>query len=118
MLSTTLGERLGYPTRKPIAIDERMIFASSDEGDMVLDPFAGCATTLVAAEARLVTLPTLAQALSLKVFRHRRPGARAIPGRPHFPEARARGRPVSLAGPNAGVAICACDGGMPDDIGR
>ncbi len=50
MLSTTHGERLGYPTQKPIALYERMILASSDEGDMVLDPFAGCATTLVAAE--------------------------------------------------------------------
>ncbi|MXX22885.1 MAG: site-specific DNA-methyltransferase [Rhodospirillales bacterium] len=50
MLSTTHGERLGYPTQKPIALYERMILASSDEGDVVLDPFAGCATTLVAAE--------------------------------------------------------------------
>ena len=50
MLSTTHGERLGYPTQKPIALYERMLLASSDEGDMILDPFAGCATTLVAAE--------------------------------------------------------------------
>ena len=50
MLSTTHGERLGYPTQKPTALYERMILASSDEGDVVLDPFAGCATTLVAAE--------------------------------------------------------------------
>ena len=43
-------ERLGYPTQKPITLYERIIKASSNEGDIVLDPFAGCATTLVAAE--------------------------------------------------------------------
>ena len=43
-------ERLGYPTQKPLALYERMIRASSDAGDIVLDPFAGCATTCVAAE--------------------------------------------------------------------
>ncbi len=39
-----------YPTEKPIPLYERMIRASSNEGDVVCDPFAGCATTLVAAE--------------------------------------------------------------------
>ena len=43
-------ERLGYPTQKPIALLERIIEASSDPGDMVLDPFCGCGTTIVAAE--------------------------------------------------------------------
>ena len=43
-------ETVGYPTQKPVALYERMIRASSNEGDIVLDPFAGCATTLVAAE--------------------------------------------------------------------
>lgn len=43
-------ERTGYPTQKPIKLYERIIAASSNEGDVVLDPFAGCATTLVAAE--------------------------------------------------------------------
>ena len=43
-------ERMGYPTQKPLALYERMIRASSNEGDIVCDPFAGCATTLVAAE--------------------------------------------------------------------
>ena len=50
MLSTTHSERLGYPTQKPLELYERMIKASSNEKDIVLDPFAGCATTLVAAE--------------------------------------------------------------------
>ena len=43
-------ERMGYPTQKPLALYTRIIKASSNEGDMVLDPFAGCATTCVAAE--------------------------------------------------------------------
>lgn len=43
-------ERTGYPTQKPLALYGRMIEASSNEGDTVLDPFAGCATTCVAAE--------------------------------------------------------------------
>ncbi len=43
-------EQVGYPTQKPVALYERMIRASSNENDIVLDPFAGCATTLVAAE--------------------------------------------------------------------
>ena len=43
-------ERIGYPTQKPLALLERIIKASSDEGDVVLDPFCGCATACVAAE--------------------------------------------------------------------
>ncbi len=43
-------ERIGYPTQKPIALLERIIRASSNPGDLVLDPFCGCATTCIAAE--------------------------------------------------------------------
>ncbi|MCH8206384.1 MAG: restriction endonuclease [Chloroflexi bacterium] len=43
-------ERLGYPTQKPLALLERIIEASSNEGDVVLDPFCGCGTAVVAAE--------------------------------------------------------------------
>ena len=43
-------ERCGYPTQKPLALLERIIKASSNPGDLVLDPFCGCATTCVAAE--------------------------------------------------------------------
>jgi len=50
MVGRTSKERVGYPTQKPSPLYERMIRASSNEGDIVLDPFAGCATTLVAAE--------------------------------------------------------------------
>ena len=45
-----LNENLGYPTQKPVALYERIIKASSNKGDMVLDPFAGSGTTLHAAE--------------------------------------------------------------------
>ena len=44
------NERLGYPTQKPLKLLERIIKASSSEGSVVLDPFCGCATTLVVAD--------------------------------------------------------------------
>lgn len=43
-------EKLGYPTQKPVALLERILNASSSEGDVVLDPFCGCGTTVHAAE--------------------------------------------------------------------
>lgn len=43
-------ERTGYPTQKPLALLERIIKASSLKGDVVLDPFCGCATTCIAAQ--------------------------------------------------------------------
>ena len=43
-------EYTGYPTQKPLALMERLIRISSNEGDIVFDPFCGCATTLVAAD--------------------------------------------------------------------
>jgi DNA modification methylase len=43
-------ERLGYPTQKPVALLERIIQTSSNPGDLVLDPFCGCGTTIDAAE--------------------------------------------------------------------
>ena len=48
--NTPKKERTGYPTQKPLALLERIIEASSNEGDSVLDPFCGCATACVAAE--------------------------------------------------------------------
>ena len=50
VVSSASKEQTGYPTQKPIALYERIIRASSNPGDFVLDPFCGCATTLVAAE--------------------------------------------------------------------
>ena len=44
------SERLGYPTQKPVALLERIINASSNVGDVVLDPFCGCGTTVAAAQ--------------------------------------------------------------------
>ena len=44
------NERLGYPTQKPVGLLERIIQASSNEGDVVLDPFCGCGTAVAAAE--------------------------------------------------------------------
>ena len=49
-IPNTSHERTGYPTQKPLALYERIIKVSSNEGDWVLDPFAGCATTPIAAE--------------------------------------------------------------------
>ena len=43
-------ERIGYPTQKPLSLLERIIESSSNPGDIVLDPFCGCATACVAAE--------------------------------------------------------------------
>ena len=49
-INSQAKERVGYPTQKPLALLERIIAASSNPGDVVLDPFAGCATACVAAE--------------------------------------------------------------------
>ncbi|OGF64492.1 hypothetical protein A2661_03045 [Candidatus Giovannonibacteria bacterium RIFCSPHIGHO2_01_FULL_45_24] len=43
-------ERLGYPTQKPLALLERIIEASSNKGDVILDAFCGCGTTLIASQ--------------------------------------------------------------------
>ncbi len=50
IINSQSKERVNYPTQKPLALIERIIKASSNEGDIVLDPFCGCATTCVAAE--------------------------------------------------------------------
>ena len=49
-IGNTSAERLGYPTQKPVALLERIIQASSNEGDTILDPFCGCGTTIAAAQ--------------------------------------------------------------------
>jgi len=49
-LSAQSTEKLGYPTQKPLALLERIIQASSNEGDLVLDPFCGCGTAIAAAQ--------------------------------------------------------------------
>ena len=73
-INQTAKERVGYPTQKPLALLDRIIRASSKEGDTVLDPFCGCATALVAAD-RLnrewagIDLSPLAARLVLKRLR-------------------------------------------------
>ncbi len=49
-ISNTAAERLGYPTQKPLSLLERIILTSSNEGEVVLDPFCGCGTAIEAAE--------------------------------------------------------------------
>lgn len=49
-LNSQAQERLHYPTQKPVALMERIIAASSREGDTILDPFCGCGTTIHAAQ--------------------------------------------------------------------
>lgn len=49
-LNSQAAERLGYPTQKPLALLERIVRASSNEGDIVLDAFCGCGTAIAAAE--------------------------------------------------------------------
>jgi site-specific DNA-methyltransferase (adenine-specific) len=49
-VNSQANERLGYPTQKPLALLERIIAASSNPGDVVLDPFCGCGTAIAAAQ--------------------------------------------------------------------
>ena len=82
ILNPNAKERTGCPTQKPLALLERIIKASSNEGDWVLDPFAGCATACVAAEnlgRQWVGIDLSAKAVE--------PGEHAPPG--------VRGRPLS-----------------------
>ena len=73
-INSQAKERIGYPTQKPVALLDRIIRASSNEDEMVLDPFCGCATALVAAD-RLnrqwagIDLSPLAARLVLKRLR-------------------------------------------------
>ena len=50
IIAPSSKERTGYPTQKPLALLKRIVLASSNEGDIVMDPFCGCATTCVAAQ--------------------------------------------------------------------
>jgi DNA modification methylase len=71
-ISANAAERLGYPTQKPEALLDRIISASSNEGDTVLDPFCGCGTTIAAAQRlnrRWIGIDITSLAISL--IRHR-----------------------------------------------
>ncbi|HLA96365.1 MAG TPA: site-specific DNA-methyltransferase, partial [Pyrinomonadaceae bacterium] len=49
-LHNLAAERLGYATQKPVSLLERILLTSSNEGDVVLNPFCGCGTTIAAAQ--------------------------------------------------------------------
>jgi site-specific DNA-methyltransferase (adenine-specific) len=71
-LQAQSAERLGYPTQKPVALLERIISASSNGGDVVLDPFCGCGTTIAAAEKlgrRWIGIDITHLAISLQKYR-------------------------------------------------
>lgn len=80
-LNPKAAERLGYPTQKPEALLERIIGASSNPGDVVLDPFCGCGTTISVAEKlgrRWVGIDISATAVNIMDRRIKRiPGATA-----------------------------------------
>lgn len=70
-------ERMGYPTQKPLALLERIILASSNPGDLVLDPFCGCGTTVEACEKlgrRWIGIDMAARAVEVIEERFRRLG--------------------------------------------
>ena len=71
-INSQAKERLGYPTQKPVALLARIIKASSNEGDWVLDPFCGCGTATVAAEElkrRWIGIDVTHLAIALQKYR-------------------------------------------------
>lgn len=81
IINATSKERLGYPTQKPEALLERIINASSNPLDIVLDPFCGCGTTIVVAHRlgrRWIGIDVSPTASKLMEKRMRRIGAKAI----------------------------------------
>lgn len=71
-IAPTSNERLGYPTQKPVALLERIIAASSNPDDLILDPFCGCGTTIAAAHKlgrRWIGIDVTHLAISLQKYR-------------------------------------------------
>ena len=71
-IQSQAAERLGYPTQKPVALLERIIQASSNPGDWVLDPFCGCGTAIAAAqnlERHWIGIDVTHLAISLQKYR-------------------------------------------------
>ena len=71
-INSQAKERLSYPTQKPLKLLERIILASSNEGDIVLDPFCGCGTTIAAAHKlrrRWLGIDITHLAISLQKYR-------------------------------------------------
>lgn len=95
-ISNTAAERLGYPTQKPVPLLERIISAGSEPGQVVLDPFCGCGTTVDAAEKlgrKWIGIDITHYAITLIEQRLKR----------HHPKASftIHGRPASLADAHA-----------------
>lgn len=71
-INSQAAERLGYPTQKPLALLERILQASSNPGDLVLDPFCGCGTAIAAAHKlgrRWIGIDITHLAISLQKYR-------------------------------------------------
>lgn len=71
-ISPHSAEKLGYPTQKPLVLLERIIQASSKEGDVVLDPFCGCGTAVAAAQKlgrRWIGIDITSLGISLQKYR-------------------------------------------------
>lgn len=97
-ISAQAAERLGYPTQKPEALLERILLASSNEGDLVLDPFCGCGTTVAVAERlkrRWIGIDITPLAVNLMQYRLQNAFGDAL--RPY----EVRGVPVDLDGARA-----------------
>jgi site-specific DNA-methyltransferase (adenine-specific) len=78
-INSQASERLGYPTQKPLTLLERIIQASSNPGNIVLDPFCGCGTTIAAAqklERKWIGIDTTHLSIALQKYRleHMFPG--------------------------------------------
>jgi site-specific DNA-methyltransferase (adenine-specific) len=95
-LNSQAAERLGYPTQKPLALLERIISASSNPGDVILDPFCGCGTAIDAAQRlgrRWIGIDVTHLAISIIKSRL----ATTYPGLVYD----VRGEPTDLAGAHA-----------------
>jgi DNA modification methylase len=93
-INSRAAERLGYPTQKPEALLERIIAASSNKGDTVLDPFCGCGTAIAAAQKlkrRWIGIDITHLAIAL--IRHRLTGHEDVRGSLNY---EVIGEPVSL----------------------
>lgn len=98
VINSQAKERLGYPTQKPEALLERIIQASSNEGDFVFDPFCGCGTTVAVAERlnrKWVGIDI--SMLAINLIRHRL--TKQFPDK--LMKLHIEGRPKDLTGANA-----------------
>jgi len=94
-INSQAAERLGYPTQKPLALLERIILASSNPGDVCLDPFGGCGTLIAACQKldrRWIGIDITHLAINLQKYRLR-DSFNLEPGRDY----RVIGEPVDLA---------------------